>query len=49
MKNTSGAYQGALYFTYNGERLTDRRLCFEESESKSADLSAESDNEEIEE
>lgn len=24
-RNTSGAYQGALYFTYKGERLTDLR------------------------
>ena len=48
MKYPSGAYQGALYFTYDGERLTDRRRRFEESERKSddlsADLSSESDN-----
>lgn len=25
-QNTSGAYQGALYFTYKGERLTDLRF-----------------------
>ncbi len=25
-QNSSGAYQGALYFTYNGERLTDLRF-----------------------